>query len=105
MQLHVRRPRPGLEQEASEPPGLGSGQIAVARGTGGFAWIGDKGASKFTALRTGTPVALGAGDFPAALLGAGVTKTGAGCEITGTSTLLALLSDRPAPDAIVSNLL
>ena len=61
-------------------------------------------AAKLTGLRAGTPVAIGAGDFPAALLGAGVTKPGVGCEITGTSTLLALLSERPAFDPIISNL-
>jgi xylulokinase len=64
-----------------------------------------KEAASLTGLRVGTPVAVGAGDFPAALLGAGVTKPGEGCEITGTSTLLALLSERPACDPIVSNLL
>jgi xylulokinase len=64
-----------------------------------------KEAAKLTGLRVGTPVAVGAGDFPAALLGAGVTKPGDGCEITGTSTLLALLSERPACDPISSNLL
>jgi xylulokinase len=64
-----------------------------------------KEAADLTGLRSGTPVAVGAGDFPAALLGAGVTKSGDGCEITGTSTLLALLSERPACDPIISNLL
>ena len=49
-------------------------------------------------------MAIGAGDFPAALLGAGVTNPGVGCEITGTSTLLALLSERPAFDPVISNL-
>jgi xylulokinase len=64
-----------------------------------------KEAAKLTGLRAGTPVAVGAGDFPAALLGAGVTQVGVGCEISGTSTLLALLSERPASDPIISNLL
>ena len=61
-------------------------------------------AAKLTGLRVGTPVAIGAGDFPAALLGAGVTNPGVGCDITGTSTLIALLSADPAFDPIISNL-
>ena len=61
-------------------------------------------AARLTGLRTGTPVAIGAGDFPAALLGAGVTNPGVGCDITGTSTLLALLSVQPASDPVISNL-
>jgi xylulokinase len=63
-----------------------------------------KEAAQVTGLRTGTPVAVGAGDFPAALLGSGVTRSGMGCDITGTSTLIALLAERPAVDPKISNL-
>jgi sugar (pentulose or hexulose) kinase len=41
-----------------------------------------KEAARITGLRVGTPVAVGAGDFPVALLGAGVTSPGTGCDIT-----------------------
>ena len=61
-------------------------------------------AAEVTGLRAGTPVAVGAGDFPAALLGAGVTKPGVACDITGTSTLIALLSADPVSDPVISNL-
>src|ERR1700726_265257 len=61
-------------------------------------------AAKLPGLRAGTPVAIGAGDFPAALLGAGVTKPGTGCDITGTSTLIVLLTAHPVFDPIISNL-
>jgi len=61
-------------------------------------------AARATGLRAGTPVALGAGDFPAALLGAGVTCPGQVCEITGTSTLVAVVADRPASDRAIANL-
>jgi xylulokinase len=61
-------------------------------------------AAELTGLRAGTPVAVGAGDFPAALLGSGVTGPGLACEITGTSTLVAVLADRPAHDSGISNL-
>jgi xylulokinase len=61
-------------------------------------------AAKVTGLRPGTPVAVGAGDFPVALLGAGVIRPELGCDITGTSTLITLLTGRPAVDPIVSNI-
>jgi xylulokinase len=74
----------------------------------GAAWeqVGSvtKGAAQLTGLRAGTPVAVGAGDFAAALLGAGVTSPGVGCDITGTSTLIALLSAEPVFDPVISNL-
>ncbi|HYY30543.1 MAG TPA: FGGY family carbohydrate kinase [Chthoniobacterales bacterium] len=63
-----------------------------------------KEAAQVTGLREGTPVALGAGDFPAALLGSGVTHPGQVSEITGTSTLVAVISDRPAVDPSIANL-
>jgi xylulokinase len=62
-----------------------------------------KEAAQITGLRAGTPVAVGAGDFPVALLGSGVTSPGMGCDITGTSTVITLLADRPAADPIISN--
>ena len=62
-----------------------------------------KEAAQVTGLRAGTPVAVGAGDFPVALLGAGVTHPGVGCDITGTSTLTTLLVERPAVDPAISN--
>src|ERR1700757_174364 len=63
-----------------------------------------KEAAEITGLRAGTPVAVGAGDFPMALLGSGVTRPGMGCDITGTSTLITLLAEEPALDPIISNL-
>ena len=63
-----------------------------------------KEAAQITGLRAGTPVAVGAGDFPVALLGSGVTSVGLGCDITGTSTVIAALAERPALDGIISNL-
>lgn len=62
-----------------------------------------KDAAQITGLRAGTPVAVGGGDFPVALLGSGVTSPGMGCDITGTSTVIALLAKQPAVDPIISN--
>lgn len=61
-------------------------------------------AAKITGLRPGTSVAIGAGDFPAALIGSGAINPGVGCDITGTSTLIVLLAERPVFDPIISNL-
>ncbi|HZC58345.1 MAG TPA: FGGY family carbohydrate kinase [Chthoniobacterales bacterium] len=61
-------------------------------------------AAALTGLCAGTPVAVGAGDFPAALLGAGVTRPGQVCEITGTSTLVAVAVSQPASDPAIPNL-
>ena len=61
-------------------------------------------AARLTGLRAGTPVAVGAGDFPAALLGSGVTRAGQECEITGTSTLVVATVNKPDPDPAIANL-
>jgi xylulokinase len=60
-------------------------------------------AAESTGLRTGTPVAMGAGDFPVSLLGAGVIRPDIGCDITGTSTVITMLTERPATDQMISN--
>jgi xylulokinase len=62
-----------------------------------------KEAAEITGLRPGTAVAVGAGDFPVALLGSGVTSKGIGCDITGTSTVITVLAERPALDPVISN--
>jgi xylulokinase len=62
-----------------------------------------KEAAERTGLRAGTPVVVGAGDFPVALFGSGVTSPGTGCDITGTSTVITILSEQPAADPIISN--
>jgi xylulokinase len=62
-----------------------------------------KEAAERTGLHAGTPVVVGAGDFPVALFGSGVTSPGTGCDITGTSTVITILSEQPAADPIISN--
>ena len=60
-------------------------------------------AAAATGLQAGTPVTVGAGDFPVALLGAGVTRVGMGSDITGTSTLISLLARDPVLDPVITN--
>ena len=56
-----------------------------------------------TGLREGTPVLVGAGDYPAALLGSGVCRPGVGSEVMGTSAIITAVSGQPLLDAAVCN--
>ncbi|MEO8244620.1 MAG: FGGY family carbohydrate kinase [bacterium] len=56
-------------------------------------------------LSAGIPVLVGAGDYPMALLGSGVTRTGMGSDVTGTSSIITLLHDDALVDPTVSNVL
>ncbi len=56
-----------------------------------------------TGLPEGVPVVVGISDYPAALLGSGVTAPGLASDVTGTSTLLTLCTAAPVLDPIISN--
>ncbi len=56
-----------------------------------------------TGLEPGIPVVVGISDYPAALLGSGVTVPGLASDVTGTSTLLTLCTEAPVADPIISN--
>lgn len=60
-------------------------------------------AAEATGLPSGLPVYAGAGDFPAAILGSGVTRPGSVSDITGTSFLLTCLLDSPLHDPHIMN--
>ena len=62
-----------------------------------------KRAATATGLLEGTPVVVGAGDYPVSLLGSGVTQPGMGSDITGTSTLITLMTEAPVLDPIITN--
>jgi xylulokinase len=55
-------------------------------------------AARACGLLEGTPLAAGAGDQPAGLLGGGFLEPGALCEVSGSSTLLFLCADSFKPD-------
>ena len=61
-------------------------------------------AARLTGLAAGTPVAVGAADFPTTLLAAGMTDPGDAVDISGTSCLMALLASEPAVDPRLMNL-
>lgn len=56
-----------------------------------------------TGLRAGLPVLVGAGDYPAALLGSGVIGPGLASEVMGTSSILTLMSERPLVHPTICN--
>jgi xylulokinase len=63
----------------------------------------NKEAASETGLLEGTPVVVGAGDYPVTLLGSGVTQAGMGSDVTGTSTLITLMTDEPVLDPAITN--
>ena len=62
-----------------------------------------KEAARETGLLEGTPVVVGAGDYPVSLLGSGVTHAGMGSDVTGTSTLITLMTEEPVLDPAITN--
>lgn len=60
-------------------------------------------AAAATGLPEGLPVLAGAGDYPVAILGSGVTEPHAVSDITGTSFLLTCLTEAPIIDPQVMN--
>lgn len=60
-------------------------------------------AAEATGLAAGTPVLVGAGDFPCAILGSGVTEPGQVSDVTGTSFLLTRIGTAPLAHPQVMN--
>ncbi len=56
-------------------------------------------------LPAGLPVLVGAGDYPMALLGSGVTRPGMGSDVTGTSSIITLMHEQPVLDPDISNVI
>ncbi|MDR7439843.1 MAG: FGGY family carbohydrate kinase [Armatimonadota bacterium] len=62
-------------------------------------------AAEAMGLQSGTPVAAGAGDQAAAMLGSGVLEPGIAYDAAGTASVLALCVDRFTPDVRTGTLL
>ena len=60
-------------------------------------------AARATGLAAGTPVLVGGGDYPVALLGSGVCHPGLASEVAGTSSIITLVAEQPVLDAEISN--
>lgn len=52
-------------------------------------------AARETRLRAGTPVLVGCGDYPMAMLGSGVSRPGLGSDVTGTSCIVTVIAEKP----------
>lgn len=62
-----------------------------------------KAAAAATGLREGTPVLVGAADYPASVLGSGVYEAGLASDITGTSSIITVIAQTPMLHPEVSN--
>lgn len=60
-------------------------------------------AARETGLAAGTPVLVGAGDYPVAMLGSGACRVGLGSEVMGTSSIITAISKEPFLDPEISN--
>jgi xylulokinase len=60
-------------------------------------------AARETGLSAGLPVLVGGGDYPVALLGSGVCRPGLGSDVTGTSSIVTVVSEKPLLDAEICN--
>lgn len=60
-------------------------------------------AARESGLAVGTPVLVGGGDYPVALLGSGVSRPGLGSDVTGTSCIITSINRQPLLDAEVCN--
>jgi xylulokinase len=61
-------------------------------------------AARLTGLRKGTPVIAGGGDFPCAVLGAGIISSEEAVDVTGTSSLFAVYVEKPIFNIRLMNL-
>jgi len=56
-----------------------------------------------TGLLSGTPVLVGGGDYPVALLGSGACRPGLGSDVTGTSCIITQIVEAPLLDPEICN--
>ena len=91
--------------ELCDATGVPRGLLAPLRNPGEVLGGLEPGAAESLGLAAGIPVLVGAGDYPMALLGSGVTRSGMGSDVTGTSSIITLLHDDAVLDPEVSNVL
>jgi len=62
-------------------------------------------AARETGLPEGLSVLVGGGDYPVALLGSGASRPGIGSDVTGTSSILTQMSERPILHPEICNII
>jgi len=94
----------GYSEELAAAVGVDLGQFApVSPSHAVIGTVTDE-AAKLTSLPAGTPVVAGGGDFPVSMLGFGIVGEGVASDVTGSSTLFAMHSNRPLIHPAVQNL-
>lgn len=83
--------------------GLDIGKLAPIRRSVEILGRVSEAASLETGLRAGTPVLVGAGDYPMAMLGTGVCRPGLGSDVTGTSCIITVIAEKPILATEISN--
>lgn len=73
-----------------------AGLLPAVRRSDELAGLVTPAAAAATGLRAGTPVAVGAGDTPACVIGAGVGAPGYACTVLGTTCLNGVVLDAPS---------
>ncbi len=83
--------------------GLDLAKLAPIRSPGEVLGTVNAEAANKTGLRTGTPVLVGGGDYPLAMLGSGVDRPGLASEVAGTSSIISVVADAPVLDSSICN--
>jgi len=94
----------GYSPQMAEVVGVDLGRFAPVSASHEVIGTVTEEASRLTGVPAGTPVVAGGGDFPVSMLGFGVVGQGMACDVTGTSTLLAMHSPQPLVHPAVQNL-
>jgi len=85
--------------------GLDAAKLPPIRPSGDVLGRVTAAASRDTGLPEGLPVLLGGADFPVAVLGSGAVRPGMGSDVTGTSSIITLVSDRPILHPEICNII
>lgn len=83
--------------------GIESAMLPAIRSPGEILGGVTAAAARETGLAEGTPVLVGAGDFPVALFGSGACRPGLGSDVTGTSSIITGIVAELVLDPVVCN--
>lgn len=90
-------------QEMCDRLGLDRGKLPPIRLPGEILGSVSATAARETGLPEGVPVLVGGGDYPLALLGSGACRPGIGSDVTGTSSIITVVAEKPLLDPEICN--